>query len=198
MPNNENVSTPPPLPIGPGTFVAIGGASGVGKDSLIRYARQHLGSDPRFYFVRRTITRPPEATEDHFSVDEAGFAQQAAAGAFAITWDAHGLRYGLPRDIDDAIAAGRVVVANISRAVLPQLKHRYPNVLAIEITASRATIQDRLQARNRETPEQVAARLSRSPATAHADWVGLDNDRPLAESGAELISLLETCIAAPA
>ena len=198
MSNNENVSAPPPLPIGPGTFVAIGGASGVGKDSLIRHAREHLGRDRRFYFVRRTITRPPEATEDHISVDEAAFAQQAAAGAFALTWDAHGLRYGLPGDIDDAIAAGRVVVANISRAVLPQLRQRYARVLAIEITASRATIQDRLQARNRETPEQVAARLARSPARAHADWLRLDNDRPLAESGAELISLIEACLGPPA
>ena len=198
MSKNENPSATPRLPIGPGTFVAIGGASGVGKDSLIRHAREHLGSDPRFYFVRRTITRPPEATEDHFSVDESGFAQQAAAGAFALTWDAHGLSYGLPGNIDEAIAAGRVVVANISRAVLPQLKHRYPNVLAIEITASRATIQDRLQARNRETPEQVAERLARPPATAHADWVRLDNDRPLAESGAAMISLLKACVAARA
>jgi ribose 1,5-bisphosphokinase len=185
------------LPLGPGTFVAIGGASGVGKDTLISHARQHLGSDPRVYFVRRTITRAPGATEAHISVDDARFAQRAAAGAFAITWEAHGLHYGLPRDIDEAIAANRVVVANISRAVLPQLKRRYANVLAIEITASRATLRDRLNDRNRETPEQVAARLARSPAKADADWLGLDNDRPLAVSGAELISLLKASLARP-
>jgi ribose 1,5-bisphosphokinase len=192
MSHNENSSLTQPAQIGPGTFVAIGGASGVGKDSLIRYARERLAADPRFYFVRRTITRAPEATEDHQSVDNAQFAQLAAAGAFAIDWQAHGLRYGLPRDIDDAIAANRVVVANISRAVLPKLRLRYLNVLAIEVTASRSTLRDRLNARNRETPEQVAERLDRTPAAADADWVRLDNDRPLAKSGAELVAILES------
>ena len=53
---------------------------------------------------------------------------------FALQWQAHGLRYGIPADIADDLAAGVVVVANVSRGVIAEAADRFP-VRVIEITA---------------------------------------------------------------
>ena len=42
----------------------------------------------------------------------------AADGAFCLHWQAHGLRYGIPARYASQAAAGAVVVANVSRAVV--------------------------------------------------------------------------------
>ena len=108
-----------------GTFVAVVGPSGAGKDAVIGYARSRLGGDPRFHFVRRVITRPCDGqSEIHDTMDVAQFHAAEAAGHFALTWRAHGLLYGLPATVDALIAAGRTVVANTSRGAIDALRGR--------------------------------------------------------------------------
>jgi ribose 1,5-bisphosphokinase len=182
-----------PLPIGPGAFVAIGGPSGVGKDTLIRYAREQLSSDTRFLFVRRTITRAPgDPAEDNHSVDESEFQRLSDRGAFALSWAAHGLRYGLPIDIDDAIAAGRVVVANVSRTVVDELKARYRRVVPIAISADPAAVKARLLGRGRESAVAIRQRAARLVASSGDEWVELRNDGSIDTAGDALVRLLVT------
>jgi phosphonate metabolism protein PhnN/1,5-bisphosphokinase (PRPP-forming) len=139
-------------------LVLVVGPSGAGKDTLLDAARVALADDPRFRFVRRVITRPAEAGgEAHEPVTEAEFATRA----FALSWQAHGLRYGIPADIETDLAAGRVVVANVSRGVIAEAARRFP-VRVIEVTASADILAARLASRGRETAADVAARLARS------------------------------------
>ena len=147
-----------------GRLVAVVGPSGAGKDTLMAGARAALAGDARIRFVRRAITRPAEAGgEDHRALTEAEFAAELAAGGFALHWQAHGLRYGIPRDIEDDLAQGRVVAANLSRSVLAEAGARYP-LLVLEITAPLEVLAARLAARGREDAADVAARLAREAA----------------------------------
>ena len=142
-------------------LVLIVGPSGAGKDTLLNGARRALADRHGIRFVRRTITRPGDSgEEDHESVTEQDFALRAKSGAFALTWRAHGLHYGIPSDIALDLAEGRVVVANVSRAVVAEAVERFP-VRVIEITASADILARRLAARGREDAVDVARRLSR-------------------------------------
>jgi ribose 1,5-bisphosphokinase len=142
-------------------------------------------------FVRRTITRPAgDSSEDNFSVDEAEFQRLADSGAFALSWSAHGLRYGLPSEIDDAIASGRVVVANVSRTILPELKARYSRVVAIAISADPAIVHDRLTGRGREAPKEIRQRSERVVTASGSDWMDIRNSGPIAEAGVVLVGIL--------
>lgn len=175
-----------------GTFVAVVGASGVGKDSLIDFARARLQASGRVVFVRRVVTRSADSgSEDHDSMDEAAFARADASGQFALSWAAHGLRYGLPIALEADLEAGRVVVANLSRAVIPDLMERYPDALVVSVTADRDVIARRLAGRGRETAESIQRRLDRSVSDRlPASTVLIDNSGALDVAGLQFTRLL--------
>ncbi len=109
-------------------LVLVVGPSGAGKDTLLDAARRALAGDPRFHFVRRVITRPADAGGE---VHEAVTEEEFAARDFALQWQAHGLRYGIPAD---AIEAGVVSVDNVSRTIIADAARRF-RVRVIEVTA---------------------------------------------------------------
>jgi ribose 1,5-bisphosphokinase len=185
------------LPIRNGAFVAVVGPSGAGKDTLIAYARAALAQEPQVEFVRRVITRVSDgATEDHDTLADAEFAAAEAQGAFALAWEAHGLRYGLPASVDRAIDNGYVAVANLSRGVLPALRLRYANVAVVEVTADPETLASRLAGRGRESREEILARLAR---TISCDTTGpaiaLDNSGPKEVAGERLVTVIRKAMA---
>ena len=171
-------------------LVLVVGPSGAGKDTLLDAARTKLAGDPRFRFVRRVITRPAEAGgEAHEAVTEAEF----AAREFALSWGAHGLRYGIPANIADDLEAGRVVVANVSRGAIAEAARRFP-VRVIEVTAPAEVLAARLAARGRETGADIAARLARN--VAFPDGVRVErviNDSTLEAGVAQFLAALISC-----
>lgn len=172
-------------------LVAVVGPSGAGKDTLMGLARARLAGDARFVFARRAITRPPEpGGEDHVAMTAPGFAAALEAGAFALWWRAHGLGYGIPRTIEADLAAGRVVVANLSRAVLAEAAARYP-LRVLLITAPAPVLAARLAARGREQPADIAARLAREATLPSGlDSVTLMNEAAPDEAAARLVAEL--------
>jgi ribose 1,5-bisphosphokinase len=143
----------------PGRVVAVVGPSGAGKDTLIA-AAQAARRD--LHVVRRVITRAEEAGgEPYEGVTEADFAARQYRGAFALTWQAHGLHYGIPASAMDAIAEGRDVIFNGSRAMLAEAWEVFPNLAVILVTAPVGVLAERLARRGRETPAEIAARLTR-------------------------------------
>ena len=148
-----------------GRFIAVVGPSGAGKDTLLDAARAHLGEDGPIRFVRRVITRPAEAGgEDHEPCSVEDFHRRAETGEFVLHWGAHGLFYGIPADVDDTLAAGRSVLANLSRTALAEMRARYQNRRIVVISASPEILAVRLAARGRETEEEIRKRLARTVA----------------------------------
>ena len=176
-----------------GTLWLIVGPSGVGKDSLIDGVRAALADNDGFAFPRREITRPADAGgEDHIAVTVAEFEARRAAGAYALSWEANGLGYGVPLSIDEALTVGRDVVVNGSRGALNDARARYPDPRVVEITVPADILRARLVARGRESAGEIEARLLRAAALSASggDIIRFSNDRPLCESIEALIALL--------
>lgn len=144
-----------------GRLVLVVGPSGAGKDTLIRGARDALADEPGFIFPRRVITRASSADEESIEIDRERFAALAAEGAFALHWEAHGLAYGLPGTIAAALAEGRIVVANVSRAVLGEARDRFEESFIVEVTASDAELARRLAQRARPEDGDLNRRFAR-------------------------------------
>jgi len=177
---------------GAGRLFYLMGASGVGKDSLMHYARQRLEGE--VHFAHRYITRPPEAGgENHVWLSEREFERREEAGFFALSWRSHGWRYGVGSEIDAWLAGGFGVVVNGSRAYLPEAQRRYPALVPVLVDAAPEALAARLASRGREDAAAIAARLKRSATLsvdAGDDWIVLRNDGPLAEAGEALVRLL--------
>jgi ribose 1,5-bisphosphokinase len=168
-------------------LILVVGPSGAGKDTVLSLARQSLAGDSHFRFVRRVITRPAEASgEDHEAVSDAIFLTRP----FALQWQAHGLRYGIPLDVIDDLARGIVVVANVSRTVIAQAAEKFP-VRVIEVTAPPAVLAQRLAARGRETAADVAQRLARDvPIPSHIGKDTIVNDSTPAAAAHRFVAAL--------
>jgi ribose 1,5-bisphosphokinase len=182
-------------PIAGGTFIAVVGPSGAGKDSIIDYARRILVEEPRVHFVRRVVTRLGDPTsEDHDSTDDDAFDRQEAAGAYALSWSSHGLRYGIPVEVDEAVRSGAVVIANLSRGVVAEVRRRYDNSAVVMIGASPEALRERLRGRGRETEGDIALRLARNAgyAAQSLKCETIDNSGPLHHAGDRFLALIRS------
>ncbi|MFT4506162.1 phosphonate metabolism protein/1,5-bisphosphokinase (PRPP-forming) PhnN [Caballeronia sp. 15711] len=167
-----------------GIFFFVVGPSGAGKDSLIDGAREVLSD---FVFARRVVTRPHGSPgEDHEALNETEFARLDGQGEFLITWSAHGLRYGLRRELLHPISRGQHVIANGSRAMIDELSRRVPRLVIVEVSAPASVLAARILGRGRETPDEVLKRVTRQvePTSADVEVLKVLNDGTL-EQGIE-------------
>lgn len=172
-------------------LVLVVGPSGAGKDTLINAARAALADDPSFVFPRRVVTREAVAAlEDHDTVTAEQFALQEANGAYALSWEAHGLRYGLPAAIADDIAAGRVVVMNSSRRMIPVALAKFPGSKVVVVEATPAVRAQRLGGRGRESAAEIEARLAREVDVPMPDAVRIDNSGAVADGISRFLTAL--------
>ncbi|MEE9333479.1 MAG: phosphonate metabolism protein/1,5-bisphosphokinase (PRPP-forming) PhnN [Granulosicoccaceae bacterium] len=146
-----------------GCLVLVIGASGVGKDSLLKAVQQRFAQNRQIHFLKRVITRPciPD-NEEHDTVTIDNFLLALERGEFAVSWQANGNYYGLPRHAQDKISDGMVVVANGSRGALETIRAAFPKIDVVLIAAQAITVQQRLNSRTRESTEQIAQRLQRN------------------------------------
>ena len=138
------------------------GPSGAGKDTLIGGARLACAEDATVVFPRRVVTRPSSTAEDHDSLNLEDFNHAVANGAFALWWDAHGHRYGIPRSVDDDVRSGRTVVCNVSRAIVTVARRRYAIVSVVLVTAPQQVLETRLASRERQSDGDLERRIVRS------------------------------------
>ncbi|HEY3791138.1 MAG TPA: phosphonate metabolism protein/1,5-bisphosphokinase (PRPP-forming) PhnN [Bradyrhizobium sp.] len=147
--------------IGPGRLVLVVGPSGAGKDTLLGLARATCADDANIVFPRRVVTREASAFEDNEPISRDAFARALAEDAYAMHWEAHGHRYGLPRAIDDDIRAGRTVIVNVSRTVIGAMRQAYADVVVVSITAPPQVLAERIAMRARGSDGKPEQRLGR-------------------------------------
>ncbi len=177
-----------------GAVIVVVGPSGAGKDSVMGYAARHFAGDDRFVFARRVITRPSDAGgEAHIGVDTAAFARMKEEGGFCVSWEAHGLCYGVPAEVQAQIAQGAVVIVNGSRQALCAFVDTFPRLKVVTITAHAEVRAERLARRGRESGEAIAGRLDRQPRgpDLDLDQVTIDNSGPLEFAGDAFVRLLD-------
>ena len=173
-----------------GRLVAVVGPSGVGKDSLIDALCRSM---PWIHRVRRVITRPTGPGERFDSVTPEMFERMRLDGAFCLHWEAHGLRYGIPAEVEARTGRGQDAVANLSRRALPDAADLFPRFLVLSLTADPEVLAQRLAGRGRESPEDIRARLGRAEmAMPCGAWnaVTIRNDGPLEEALAQAVAAL--------
>ncbi|MDR6754729.1 ribose 1,5-bisphosphokinase [Mycoplana sp. BE70] len=180
-----------------GMAIVVVGPSGAGKDSVMDFAARHFAGNDRVVFARRVITRPADAgSEAHIGVDVATFSRLKQEGAFCVSWDAHGLSYGIKTEMLDAVGQGAVVIVNGSRQALPDFVAAFPRLKIVTITAHAEVRAERLAKRGREGAGAIAARLDRQPRVAAAglDTVTIDNSGLLNVAGDAFVYLLQSTL----
>jgi len=177
----------------PGRLVLVVGPSGAGKDSLLREAARALAQDRQIVFPRRVITRASrDDTESHDSMTADEFIAAQEQGRFALSWQAHGLHYGIPASLLDDLGAGRTAAVNVSRAVIADTAERFSNMAILHVTAPVTVIAERLARRGRETSADIAARIAREPPhfEERVETITIINDTTLAAAALAFTSAL--------
>ncbi|MEA1913911.1 MAG: AAA family ATPase [Campylobacterota bacterium] len=166
-------------------IVLIVGASGVGKDTLLKNIKDNIEAT----FVKRYITREPDNNESNYYVDEEAFEALDGENYFISTWKAHNNRYG--------IAAAHIKtglnIISISRGAIKDFENRYDEVTTINITIPKEELFKRLKKRGRESDEEIAKRIKRSyPLIDTVNLIEFDNSKSIEESSQEFIKLLQS------
>jgi ribose 1,5-bisphosphokinase len=174
-----------------GRLYYVMGPSGVGKDSVLAWVREH-GVAHGVLCAHRYITRPAHAGgENHVALSEQEYRSREQRGLFALTWEAHGFHYAIGSEVAHWLARGADVLVNGSRGALALASERFPNLRSVLITASPQVIAQRLAARGRESEQEIAARIARLSAyPVPTGSVVIRNDGCLAEAGAQLLQTI--------
>ncbi|MGY6273412.1 phosphonate metabolism protein/1,5-bisphosphokinase (PRPP-forming) PhnN [Achromobacter denitrificans] len=181
-------------------LIYLMGASGSGKDTLLRLLRTHLRGDEPVLVAHRYITRDSGDSEDALRLTDDEFVRRAALGCFALRWSSHGLHYGIGIEIDAWLSCGAAVIINGSRAHLEQAHARYPALTAVEVTVDPGLLARRLAGRGREDADQIAQRLSRAtrvfPVPAQCRLLRVSNDAEPETAAAALLDIARAKLAA--
>ncbi|MEP0518777.1 MAG: phosphonate metabolism protein/1,5-bisphosphokinase (PRPP-forming) PhnN [Hyphomicrobiales bacterium] len=180
-----------------GTLFAIVGPSGSGKDTVINWLRDKLHGDQNVLFVRRVITRVADVRhEDHDTMSLEAFDLAERNGAFAVTWGAHDLRYGIPTNVKDHLQKGHVGIVNGSRRALDDMHSSFENLQVICLRVDPEILSARLRARDRKSDTDIKTRIAQAqlPLGSNLNVIEIDNMGPVAIAGTAILEVINSAM----
>lgn len=176
-----------------GRLIYVMGASGSGKDTLIKVAASELKSYSNIRFARRFITRSedPEG-ENHLPITQEEFNTRLKNRLFALHWSGNGHDYGIGVEVNQWLNRGQTVVVNGTRQWFAEARVHYPNLEPVLIEVSLPILRQRLSHRGRESEAQVEARLLRHKKMQPqpSECIIINNDGPLVEASQVFINTI--------
>lgn len=166
-------------------IILIVGASGVGKDTLLRAIKGKIEAN----FLKRYITRIPDDNEANFYLDTHAFDSLKDKGYFISSWEAHENCYGIARE---HIQEGLNIIS-ISRGAIKDFENEFDHVITINITIPKELLIKRLHVRGRENMDQILARIDRSYEIIESkNLIDFDNSESLEVSTQKFITLIQS------
>lgn len=146
----------------PGQLYYVIGPSGAGKDSIISALREQFVED--LVVAHRYITRAADAGgENHVELSDDEFFIRYSRNMFAMSWQAHGMSYGIGQEVYQWMDAGLSVVVNGSRAYLDAARDLFgERLVPVVVSVNPEVLEARLRARGRESEAEIALRLQRA------------------------------------
>jgi ribose 1,5-bisphosphokinase len=178
-------------------LIYVMGPSGVGKDSVLRFARAAIKPGEKVAFAHRYITRPPDDRhENYISLTNAEFDTRRDAGLFAFDWRAYELRYAVGIETQAWREAGMTVIVSGSREHYLDGRPWPASFKPVMITADPETLARRLAQRGRETAALQSIRLARGRSLSLSDpaIVTIDNSGPLEAAGSRLLTIIRSAL----
>ena len=170
-----------------GFLVVISGPSGVGKTSFCDHLLETRRDTVRSVSATTRTQRPGEVDgRDYTYVDPATFVQRRGAGDFLESAEVHGHMYGTPRRfVEEAIAAGRIVLLNIDVQGGLAIKARHPEGVYIFVyPPSVDHLRMRLMSRGQDDGEEIERRIANAPGEMRRyrdyDYLVVNEDLPTA------------------
>ena len=149
-----------------GKLVVISGFSGAGKGTLMKALMKEYGDS--YALSVSATTRNPRPGEmdgvDYFFVTKDKFEQMIAEDALIEYAQYVGNYYGTPKVyVQQQLDLGKNVILEIEIQGALKIKEKFPDTVLMFVTAPNANeLKNRLVGRGTETPEVIAARLSRA------------------------------------
>jgi guanylate kinase len=178
-------------------LVVLSGTAGAGKDSVLHRMRER--SVP-FHFIVTATSRPPRPGEangrDYIFLSEAEFQrmiEQDELLEHALVYDQY---KGIPKQqVREAFASRQDAILRVDVQGAATIRQKYPAaVLIFLIAGSEEELSRRLEARQTDTPDQIALRLARAREEmrriSEYDYVVVNADGRLNEAVDTILSIL--------
>ncbi|HUN66891.1 MAG TPA: hypothetical protein VMW43_12420 [Bacteroidota bacterium] len=146
-----------------GILIVIDGPSAVGKSTIVRGLLAQTAVP--LALAKRVTTREKRAAEDdediYDFVSHEKFRAMVESGGFVEhKCYKFGMCYGLPKaHVIDRLARGEHLLAMINLGNIRMVKEVVPDTFGVFLSASLATVRERLLRRGTHTPEQIEERL---------------------------------------
>lgn len=180
-------------------LIVISGPSGVGKDAVVRRLKER--GFP-FHFVITATDRAPRPNEvhgvDYFFLTTTALESMIEKDELLEHAVVYGQHKGIPKQqVQEAMASGRDVIMRVDVQGASTVRRLVPEAVLIFLTASsEKELEQRLQRRDSDSPEQLKARIRTAreemKCLPEFDYVVVNREGELDKAADDVMAIVQT------